>query len=132
MIASPSAKCRCTRRPATHNVPLARDVTDDDYLAMLDTWLEHIRASEPELILYQAGVDALAQDKLGSLALSRRCLNERNNKVYTLALQGGLPLVITMGGGYSSPSIDVSVAAHADVYRTASLRLSAYLSAARP
>jgi len=38
--------------------------------------------------------------------------------------QASVPLVITMGGGYTKP-IDASVEAHADVYRTAGYRCAA-------
>jgi acetoin utilization deacetylase AcuC-like enzyme len=123
--------CRRSRRRATHNVPLADDITDAAYLELLDSWLERVAALKPQLIFYQAGVDALAEDKLGNLNLSRTALNKRNNKIYSLALQSGTPMVVTMGGGYSAPSISASVDAHSDVYRTAALRLAAFLAGDR-
>jgi acetoin utilization deacetylase AcuC-like enzyme len=57
------------------------------------------------------------------LALTRRGLLRRNNAVYSAAFAAGTPLVIVFGGGYSRP-IDASVAAHADVFRSAALRVA--------
>ncbi|GBG63348.1 hypothetical protein CBR_g37705 [Chara braunii] len=48
-------------------------------------------------------------------------LLRRNNIVYSACIAAGIPLVITMGGGYSNP-IDYSVTSHADVYRSAAYR----------
>jgi hypothetical protein len=60
----------------------------------------------------------------GRLALSRAGLLQRNNLVYSTALEAGVPLVITMGGGYTRP-MDASVDCHTDVYRSAAYRLHA-------
>lgn len=114
-----------TRRRNTHDVPLPDDVTDDAYLELVRTWLARVGDPEPELIIFQAGVDGLAADSLGNLRLSRECLNARNNAVYSFALARNVPLVVCMGGGYAKPDVAPSVAAHADVYRTAAMRLSA-------
>jgi hypothetical protein len=58
------------------------------------------------------------------LALTRGGLLRRNNAVYSAAFAAGTPLVIVFGGGYGRP-IDASVAAHADVFRSAALRVAA-------
>lgn len=114
-----------SRRTNTIDVPLADDTSDSAYLATLQSWLPKLAAVQPQLIFFQAGVDALSDDSLGNMRLSRTCLNARNNLVYSFALAQGVPLVVCMGGGYAKPDINPSVAAHADVYRTAALRLSA-------
>ena len=114
-----------TRHPATHDVPLPNDVTDDEYIRLLTEWLPRLALHKPQLIFFQAGVDALAEDSLGKLSLSRNALNRRNNLVYSFALEASVPLVVTMGGGYSKPTMEASVTSHADVYRTAAYRLRA-------
>lgn len=68
----------------------------------------------------QAGVDALAVDRFGKLQMTPAGMMERNLRVYRECIRHGVPLVITMGGGYSVP-MDASVAAHADVYKSAAL-----------
>lgn len=61
----------------------------------------------------QSGVDPLAGDVLGRLALSRRGLQRRNEAVFQCALAAAIPTVITFGGGYQRDR-RVAVAAHAD------------------
>ncbi|CAD7952364.1 unnamed protein product [Amoebophrya sp. A25] len=67
------------------------------------------------LVLWQAGVDPLAEDRLGKLKLSRRALWRRNRMVLEWCRNWNALLVVTMGGGYSRP-IEHSIRAHADVY----------------
>ena len=70
------------------------------------------------LCFYQAGVDPLAEDRLGRLGISRQALRARNELVFSFCERHGLPLVVTMGGGYSRP-IEHSAAAHTDVFAQA-------------
>jgi len=113
-----------TRRTNTYDVPLPDDITGVEYLALLREKLRMLKRHQPQLIIFQAGVDALAEDALGNLKLTRNDLSLRNNVVYSFALDLNVPMVITMGGGYSRPA-DASVNAHADVYRAAAFRLAA-------
>ncbi len=93
------------------------DATGDAaYLEALDRALPLVRAHRPELILYQAGVDALAGDRLGRLALSHEGLRARDARVFALAEELRAPIVVTLGGGYHR-DIDATVEAHANVYR---------------
>jgi acetoin utilization deacetylase AcuC-like enzyme len=104
------------------------DNTDDtDYLQILEVWLPRIMAKhDPDLVFYQAGVDALAEDKLGRLALTRAGLRLRNQIVLDYILQESeAGIVICMGGGYADP-ITKSVDAHADVYLDAHFALARY------
>jgi len=66
----------------------------------------------------QSGVDGLATDALGRLSLSHAGLRERDRKVCSLAKAISVPLVITLGGGYSKP-IEHTALAHANTFRTA-------------
>jgi len=88
---------------------------DADYLAALRgaldaCWAEHARAPFG-LLLYQAGVDPLAQDRLGRLALTHAGLRARDRLVLREARARGLPVALTLGGGYAEP-IEDSVQAH--------------------
>jgi acetoin utilization deacetylase AcuC-like enzyme len=74
-----------------------------------------VAGHRPELILYQAGVDALAGDRLGRLALSHEGLRRRDRRVYDLAARLGVPIVVTLGGGYGR-DLEATIAAHASVY----------------
>lgn len=84
-----------------------------------------LKQYDPQLVVYQAGVDSLREDALGKMALTRDTLSSRNNMVLSFALEADVPLLITMGGGYAKPDIMTSVACHADVHRAAAFRLAA-------
>jgi len=64
------------------------------------------------------GVDVLATDKLGHLALSREGCRRRDELVLGLCHARGLPVAVGMGGGYSARIADI-VEAHANTFRVA-------------
>jgi len=68
-----------------------------------------------DLVHFQAGVDPLANDRLGRLNMTRSGLHRRNAAVLRKVQDWNAPLVVTMGGGYSRP-IQPSIRAHADVF----------------
>ncbi|HMQ00275.1 MAG TPA: histone deacetylase [Cyclobacteriaceae bacterium] len=96
------------------------DFTDDNfYLKTLDANLKHLIDSvEPDFIFFQSGVDVLATDKLGKLALSREGCKQRDRLVLETAKSNGIPIVASMGGGYSEDFKDI-IEAHANTYRLA-------------
>jgi acetoin utilization deacetylase AcuC-like enzyme len=99
------------------DVELPDGTGDGEYLAALRPALEEsLQRAQPDLIFYQAGVDALAADRLGRLALTHAGLRERDTLVLRAALDLRVPLVLTLGGGYADP-IEASVEAHVGTYR---------------
>ncbi len=96
------------------------DGTEDQfYLKILRTNLGNILDQfEPDFIFFQSGVDVLATDKLGKLGLTREGCKERDRVVLTEAKEAGIPLVASMGGGYSPDFKDI-IEAHANTYRLA-------------
>ncbi len=114
-----------TREKSTHDVELPDDADDEVYLRLLDEWLPRLFDEyDPGLVFFQAGVDALREDSFGRLAMTRQGMLRRNNAVYSMCIERDVPLVITMGGGYSRP-IGPSLDAHIDVFRSAALRYTA-------
>jgi acetoin utilization deacetylase AcuC-like enzyme len=97
------------------DVPLPDGTTDAMYLRALDVALEHVRGHRPELLFYQSGVDGLAGDRLGRMQLSLDGLRARDARVYALANELHVPIVVTLGGGYGR-DIERTVSAHAGVY----------------
>src|SRR6185312_5112728 len=91
---------------------------DDEYLRVVDQLLPRVLDFEPEIIFYQAGVDGLTTDTLGKLSLSQEGLVERDRRVMKMAATHSIPLVVTLGGGYSEP-IELTARAHANTYLTA-------------
>ncbi|MEW5318395.1 MAG: hypothetical protein WDW38_009620 [Sanguina aurantia] len=115
-----------SRMTNTYDIGLADGCKDAEYLAVLSERLPLLHAThQPQLIFFQAGVDPLEADSFGRLSLTRAGLNQRNNMVYSYALEHNIPLVITMGGGYTRPP-DATIEAHTDVYRTAAYRVHAW------
>ncbi len=96
------------------------DATDDGaYLAALRAHVPTVLAkSQPELVWYQAGVDPLHSDKLGRLALSMDGLKQRDHYVLESCREAGIPVVVTLGGGYA-PEIEDIVEAHCNTIRIA-------------
>lgn len=101
------------------DIGLPKGMTDAAYLTLLDGHLNRVLDSfEPDFILYQSGVDVLATDKLGHLGLSLEGCKQRDKLVLGAAHRHGIPLVASMGGGYSPHLRDI-VEAHANTFRLA-------------
>jgi acetoin utilization deacetylase AcuC-like enzyme len=85
------------------DLPLPDGTDDDGYLSVLSQHLPRlIESHRPDLILYQAGVDPHAQDKLGRLALTDTGLDRRDRFVIREARSRGIPVASAMGGGYGT------------------------------
>lgn len=97
------------------DIALPNDTGDDEYLEHLTETLPQVFAFRPDAVFFQAGVDALREDKLGKLAMSQEGLSARNRLVLEACHEEGIPVVVCMGGGYSLP-IEHSVRAHAQVF----------------
>ncbi|MCE9595492.1 MAG: histone deacetylase [Planctomycetes bacterium] len=101
------------------DVPLDDETDDDAYLVALDRNLAlAVERSRPDFVFYQGGVDPLAEDRLGRLALTHAGLLERDRRVFAAVRARSLPIVATLGGGYAEP-IDLSIEAHVNTYRAA-------------
>lgn len=101
------------------DIPLPPKTTDEEYLKILrDTLPKLITQHQPDFIFYQAGVDALHTDKLGTLSMTKNGLKQRDEFVYEQCLKNNLPVVVTMGGGYSVRVADI-VDAHCNTFRLA-------------
>lgn len=94
---------------STLDVPLADGTGDEAYLETLQATLTPLLdAVRPDLILYQAGVDPFADDRLGRLALTQDGLDRRERLIAGLAIARGLPLASTIGGGYGTDAMEVA------------------------
>ncbi len=97
------------------DVPLPAGTTDGPFLQALQDALPKALACRPDLILFQAGVDGLEQDKLGKLALSHNGMQARNHMVFEEVRRLGVPCIVLMGGGYGRP-IEATVQAFEDLF----------------
>lgn len=101
------------------DIPLADKTDDQHYLKLLKHHLPRIMDSfEPDFVFFQSGVDVLATDKLGKLGMSIHGCKERDRFVFESCLKNNLPVVASMGGGYSE-RIAYIIEAHANTYRLA-------------
>lgn len=104
---------------SSRDVALEDETGDEDYLQVLAQHLpEILNLADADIIFYQGGVDPLADDALGRLALTANGLRRRDEFVFREAASRNLPLVLTLGGGYAQP-IARSVEAHIGTYRAA-------------
>jgi acetoin utilization deacetylase AcuC-like enzyme len=101
------------------DISLSDATRDRDYLSHLERALDEISQTfRPEVILYQCGVDVLASDKLGRLALTMQGCLERDQMVFNLARNLGIGVACVMGGGYSE-DVQTIVNAHMATFRLA-------------
>ena len=101
------------------DIDLPTGMKDEAYLAILADALEKLKDRvEPDFLFYVSGVDVLGTDKLGKLGLTLSGAYRRDEMVLNWAVEQGLPVVISMGGGYS-PKLSDIVEAHCQTYRLA-------------
>jgi acetoin utilization deacetylase AcuC-like enzyme len=101
------------------DIGLADGTADRFYLGTLDYNLRNLLDQvQPDFMFYQSGVDILDTDRLGRLGVTRDGCRERDRLVLNLARQNRIPLVASMGGGYSTDFRDI-IEAHANTYRLA-------------
>ncbi len=101
------------------DIGLPDHTNDSFYMSTLDVNLKNlVDQIQPEFIFYQSGVDILATDKLGRLGVTREGCKQRDRLVLQLAKQNKIPIVASMGGGYSPDFRDI-IEAHANTYRLA-------------
>ncbi|MBT8325396.1 MAG: histone deacetylase [Bacteroidia bacterium] len=101
------------------DIALEDNTTDDLYLNILkDTLPKLIDSHQPDFIYYLCGVDIIESDKLGKLALTLDGCKERDRFVLQTCKDLRIPVMCSMGGGYSS-DIKIIVEAHANTFRLA-------------
>jgi acetoin utilization deacetylase AcuC-like enzyme len=102
------------------DVPLEDGCDDVTFLDLLKISLQQIENQfTPDFIFYQCGVDVLATDALGKLGVTQQGCLERDRMVFEFANKLDVPVVCSMGGGYSK-DIRHIVDAHVNTYRLAS------------
>jgi acetoin utilization deacetylase AcuC-like enzyme len=103
----------------TVDVELEDGAGDDVYLDLLATTLPRVLAeAQPDLVFFIAGADPYEGDRLGRLKLSFDGLARRDAYVLERCREVGLPVAITIGGGYGVDIAD-TVTVHATTARIA-------------
>jgi acetoin utilization deacetylase AcuC-like enzyme len=101
------------------DIDLPNGITDQPYLDILKAQLPQIADNfQPTFIFYQSGVDILETDKLGRLSISRAGCKKRDQMVFEFCKRNKIPVVVSMGGGYS-PKVGDIVDAHVNTFKSA-------------
>lgn len=102
------------------DVELPDGTADAGYLEALAGGLAEAagRFPSPDLALYIAGADPWEGDRLGRLKVSARGLAARDRLVLNALKDAGIPVAVTMAGGYGRP-IEGTVAIHFETVRIA-------------
>jgi acetoin utilization deacetylase AcuC-like enzyme len=108
-----------TRVAGSLDIELPDGTGDDAYLARLDEALPRVlAAARPDLAVYLAGADPHERDRLGRLALTFDGLARRDAMVLEACRAVGIPVAITIAGGYGTDIAD-TVTTHANTVAVA-------------
>lgn len=92
---------------------------DEEYLALLAATLPRVlSAAQPDLVVYLAGADPYVGDRLGRLGMSLNGLARRDAMVLSACREVGIPVAVTIAGGYGRDLND-TVQAHLNTVRVA-------------
>ena len=87
--------------PGTLDIELDDGTTDTQYLGLLSEALPRVlTAGRPDLVVYLAGADPHERDRLGRLKLTFEGLERRDVMVLEACREAGIPVAITIAGGY--------------------------------
>jgi len=101
------------------DIALKNDTKDAEYLSTLkDILPKLIQQEKPDFMYYLCGVDVIETDKLGKLSLSIEGCKERDRFVLQTCFDLKIPVMCSMGGGYSK-DVNIIVDAHANTFRLA-------------
>jgi acetoin utilization deacetylase AcuC-like enzyme len=98
------------------DLELAAGTGDAEYYDRLRRALREVMDFRPGLVLYQAGVDPWEKDRLAGLRLTERGLLDRDQAVREACLIHGVPVAVTLGGGYG-PTPEETACLHAATLR---------------
>jgi acetoin utilization deacetylase AcuC-like enzyme len=92
------------------DVNIAKGTSDDAYLLQVEKALEQaIHDSQPDIILYDAGVDVYENDPLGLLNISLAGIRERDYLVLNNCHSRGIAVATVIGGGYDDDRAALSL-----------------------
>jgi len=95
------------------------NTNDFSYLEKVELPLTSIiNKFEPDLVMFQSGVDLLYNDKLGRMKLTEEGIRQRDRLVFELCRKNSIPVSVCMGGGYS-PEIEKIVTCHFNTIKEA-------------
>ncbi len=110
------------KQKSSLDVELPDDTRDDDYLAAVEEGARRsIAAAGADIAIYLAGADPYEGDRLGRMKVSMAGLAQRDQIIFGLCGEAGLPVAVAMAGGYARNVEDI-VTIHAETIRIAAQR----------
>jgi acetoin utilization deacetylase AcuC-like enzyme len=108
------------------DAPLPDGAGDTEFLATLESGLEAtLDAADADLAIYLAGADPFEGDRLGRLSVTKSGLAERDRIVLQTCRERGIPVAVTMAGGYAREVEDTVDVHFQSIRRAADLLESA-------
>jgi acetoin utilization deacetylase AcuC-like enzyme len=105
--------------PSSIDVNLPDGIGDEPYLGWLDNAVSSaLRRFEPQFISYVAGADPYRYDQLGGLQLSIEGLEKRDQFVFRVAKTRGVPVMVTLAGGYAQ-DVNDTITIHSNTVEAA-------------
>lgn len=89
------------KQHSDYDIALPAGDGDEHYLAVLETLLANVLFEvDPDIVIYDAGVDVYEGDRLGKLNLSLAGIYQRDQMVLQACAQRNLAVATVIGGGY--------------------------------
>ncbi|KFZ38053.1 histone deacetylase [Shewanella mangrovi] len=99
-----------------HDLTFAKGTGDSEYLKLIEQVLPLLLSTyQPDLIMFDAGVDVHQGDELGLINLSDAGLLRRERLVLNIAKRADIPIVCVAGGGYCRDTLQL-VNRHSKLY----------------
>jgi acetoin utilization deacetylase AcuC-like enzyme len=101
------------------DIALSDGTGDSDYLAALQNGLlRTLNLFDAQMVIYLAGADPFADDRFGRLSVSKEGLLNRDQMVFRFCREAGIPIAVTMAGGYAR-NIEDTVDIHLQTVKAA-------------
>jgi acetoin utilization deacetylase AcuC-like enzyme len=98
--------------PSDLDIGLPDGTRDEGYVSKLADALETVVAHRPDVVAYLAGADPFVEDRLGGLSLTKDGLRRRDRLVFDVCCSAGVPVFVTLAGGYAQrveDTVDIHV-----------------------
>ncbi|RXJ74715.1 histone deacetylase [Veronia nyctiphanis] len=105
--------------PSDIDLPLPRNTQSEEYLsAFLPCLNLAFHQYQPDMVIYDAGVDIHEDDELGYFSVDQAGIRARDNAVFALCKEHQIPVAAVIGGGYRTEQTAL-VPLHAELVRAA-------------
>jgi len=91
------------------DIELEDNLEDKDYLDIVNkTLIDCVKECDPEIVIFDAGVDIHKDDKLGNLNISSEGLLKRDKLILSFSKKHSIPVATVIGGGYSDDNTELA------------------------